>query len=70
MRQVARWHTSKRIFLIMPLPRTSYVQLISRSVPHLAAWGTGLGVFLGWPHVWIGASNKMHDVPDINMAYL
>lgn len=54
----------------MPLPRTSYVQLISRSVPHLAAWGTGLGVFLGWPHVWIGASNKMHDVPDINMAYL
>lgn len=54
----------------MPIPRTSYIQLISRRVPSLAVWGVGLGAFLGWPHVWIGVSNKMHHVPPINQAYL
>ncbi|QBM89896.1 hypothetical protein METSCH_E01310 [Metschnikowia aff. pulcherrima] len=53
------------------LPRTSYTMLLrSRHMPGLVAWGAGLGLFLGWPHAVIAASNKAHHVPNVNMAYI
>lgn len=41
-----------------------------RRVPAVMQWGVGVGFFLGWPHAVIGYSNKAHDVPKMNLAYL
>lgn len=52
------------------LPRLTYGKIFASRVPNLAIWATGLGIFFGWPHVWIAVVNRMHKVPEINLFYL
>lgn len=55
--------------ITMPIPRTSIFQIYSKRLPYLLQWGTGMAFFLGWPHAYIGISNKLNNVPPINTAY-
>ncbi|KAG2736395.1 hypothetical protein G9P44_000485 [Scheffersomyces stipitis] len=50
-------------------PTPLYKYYIQRA-PLWGVWATGLGAFLGWPHVWIMLSNKIDDVPPINFNHL
>ncbi|KAK6465823.1 hypothetical protein DFJ63DRAFT_317016 [Scheffersomyces coipomensis] len=49
---------------------TPLYKLYLRRVPDIAVWAGGMTFFLGWPHVWSAACNKIDDVPDINTSYL
>lgn len=48
---------------------TPYRTLFARRLPLLAVWGTGIALFLQWPHLIVAVSNKSHQVPNINKAF-
>lgn len=50
----------------MPLPRTTYLQIVARRAPNIVFWAGGLTTFFAWPHIYGAVSDKMHHVPRVN----